>query len=527
MEATAVRILRPLSDPIVEQADRWRLEASALLEKKRRSALGQFLTPAPIASFMASFFRRFGANVRILDAGAGVGSLVASAIVEAAGRSVQPVSIEVKAFEIDSLLANYLRMTCARSSLMCEERGIKFDAKVIARDFIEAAVEDLEPSLFSGGHDRLGFSHAILNPPYKKLASSSVSRAQLRRVGIETSNLYTAFAALAIKLLVPEGEMVAITPRSFCNGPYFRPFREFLFRETSLRRIHLFESRTAAFADDEVLQENVIFHVVKGQPQGRVTVSFSDGPNDGAGSSREVRFEQIVRTGDPERFIHVVTDRDGDAVAQRFDSLPCKLRDLDLSVSTGKVVDFRAKEFLRSEPAADTGPLVYPTHFTDGAIEWPKVGKKPNALVDSPETKGLWMPTGTYVLVKRFSSKEERRRVVAAVFDPSAASGERIGFENHLNVFHSDGVGIPMVLARGLAAFLNSTLVDTHFRQFNGHTQVNATDLRSLRYPSRASLLKLGARLPEGLPTQPVLDEMVDAVLVSARDRSRGAQEKS
>ena len=48
-------------------------------------------------------------------------------------------------------------------------------------------------------------------------------------------------------------------------------------------------------------------------------------------------------------------------------------------------------------------------------------------------------------------------------------------------------------LAKGLAAFLNSTLVDSYFRQFNGHTQVNATDLRLLKYPSLKTLIKLGS----------------------------------
>ena len=44
----------------------------------------------------------------------------------------------------------------------------------------------------------------------------------------------------------------------------------------------------------------------------------------------------------------------------------------------------------------------------------------------------------------------------------------------------------------GLAVFLNSSMVDDYFRQFNGHTQVNATDLRLMKYPNRKTLINLG-----------------------------------
>jgi adenine-specific DNA-methyltransferase len=211
--------------------------------------------------------------------------------------------------------------------------------------------------------------------------------------------------------------------------------------------------------------------------------------------------------------VHVVPDDAGERVAAAFARMPSRLTDLDVGVSTGKVVDFRAREFLRQEPDSSTGPLIYPTHVASGVVRWPKRGKKPNALVHAPETADLWMPSGNYVLVKRFSSKEERRRVVAALFTPESAPGDRIGFENHLNVLHRSGEGLPALMARGLAAFLNSTLVDTHFRQFNGHTQVNATDLRNLRYPTVEQLTQLGRRVPDpGLP-QDELDRRVDDVL--------------
>lgn len=497
---------------LLDRVDLHRLEATKHLDRGRRSALGQFMTPPGVASFMASLFEKVSATTTVLDAGAGVGSLLAAFVAEACTRHPTPGRIHATAFELDPDLASHLRSTVRECRDECARHDIRFSGDIIEADFIQTAVEQMDGGLFGPRHS-LSFTHAILNPPYKKLNSDSAARVALRRVGIETSNLYTAFLGLAILLLEPGGELVAITPRSFCNGPYFRPFREMFLKHMALRRVHVFESRTAAFADDEVLQENVIFHAIKGMRSRKVVISSSSGPEDELYSVRSVKVEDVVRPADPQRFIHVVPDDSGERVAFAVAGLPCGLGELDLAVSTGKVVDFRAKEYLRSDPDKTTGPLIYPTHFAQGVVRWPKPGKKPNALVDERATKDLWMPSGTYVLVKRFSSKEERRRVVAVVFDPELVPGEKVGFENHLNVFHRNGGGLAPDVARGLAAFLNSTLVDTYFRQFNGHTQVNATDLRNLRYPSKKTLEELGRSINDpGLP-QHELDFVVQDVL--------------
>jgi len=118
------------------------------------------------------------------------------------------------------------------------------------------------------------------------------------------------------------------------------------------------------------------------------------------------------------------------------------------------------------------------------------------------------------VLTKRFSAKEEPRRVVAALYDPTLVSEPLVGFENHLNYYHQGGNGLPMDLARGLVAYLNSTFVDTYFRQFNGHTQVNATDLRNLKYPPQASLEAFGSSIRYGFPPQVELDGLVERELI-------------
>lgn len=497
---------------LLESVDRYRLEANRTLDRAHRSELGQFMTPPRLASFMASLFGQFPDVVRVLDAGAGVGSLLAAFACEAARRKRRPNVVHATAFDVDRLLISYLRRAVDECRRACSSAGVDFTADVLEADFIEAAAAQLDAGLFKPSRV-LSFTHAILNPPYKKLNSASSARLALRRAGVETSNLYTAFLALAILLLEPGGELVAITPRSFCNGPYFRPFREIFFREMALRRVHVFESRKAAFADDEVLQENVIIHAVKGVRTDHVVVSSSSGPEEQPSSSRIVPFSEVVRPGDRDMFIHVVPDDTGERVAATFARLPARLQDLDVAVSTGKVVDFRAREYLSQEPNERTGPLIYPTHLAAGTIRWPKPGKKPNGLLDVAATADLWMPSGTYVLVKRFSAKEERRRVVAAVFEPSMAPGAKVGFENHLNVFHRAGRGLPPLLARGLATFLNSTLVDQYFRQFNGHTQVNASDLRSLRFPTTLVLEQLGSQVADPGLAQEDLDAIVEAAL--------------
>ncbi|MBB5699997.1 Eco57I restriction-modification methylase domain-containing protein [Sphingomonas yantingensis] len=459
------------------RADQTRLEISPGLDVARRSKLGQFMTPAPIASRMAQMFGPMPRDVRLLDAGAGIGALTAAFVTEALARNEVPRSITVTCFEVDEAMAAHLARTLHDCAVACAQRDVAFQSEIVRDDYVLASAEPLLARAWS-------FNRAILNPPYAKINTTSPWRLALRSAGIETVNLYSAFVALAVNQLDHGGELVAITPRSFCNGPYYEPFRRHLLANTALLKLLVFESRKKAFADDDVLQENVIFHVRRDDAQPIAVRLETD-----LGCTRDVPIAEVVRPGDPNAFIRLAISNDDAALAEKVQALPCTLAELGIKVSTGRVVDFRAKEQLRKDAGEGTAPLIYPGHMKDGGVVWPIADfKKHNAILIDDHTRSQLVPSGRYVLTKRFSAKEERRRIVASVYEAT----EPAGIENHLNYFHEAGAGLPADLAIGLAAFLNSTAVDDYFRLFSGHTQVNATDLRNLHYPTRVELEQLG-----------------------------------
>lgn len=455
----------------IERLEDRRIIVSSAVDRKLRSAMGQFFTPGTIARYMASLLNFEGIEgIKLLDAGAGIGSLTA-----AAAQRADHLCFKATCYELAGGLKEELAATLAALP--------NVEGTIEHCDFIEHAVR-----LVSAGKSP-GYSHVILNPPYKKINTESMHRALLRKLGLETSNLYTCFLACAIALCRPGAQVVAIIPRSFTNGLYFKPFRYWLLDRAAFTHIHVFESRDKAFSDDSVLQENVILRLVVGADQGDVDVTASTDQRFSDMRHRKCAFSEIVAPGDEEQFIHVPTPG-----LTASDGLPgVTLREMGLDVCTGPVVDFRLREHIVQSAEPDAAPLVYASHFSGGGFKWPREGRKPNSIRCNAETEKWLMPNGCYAVLRRFTAKEEKRRVVAYLFDGERIASDRVGFENHLNVIHRNRCGLPPSIARGLVAYLNSQPVDDYFRAFSGHTQVNATDLRRMRYPKYEELMTLGA----------------------------------
>lgn len=483
-------------------ADLSRLAISKKTDVAHKAALGQYMTPANIAKFMASLFdiNQSSTEFHILDAGSGVGSLSCALIdVIKNDKNTSNKNIDITAIELDEKLIEALQQNL--------DFYKNITAQIFQQDFIDYATQLIQ-------NNSAPFTHIILNPPYKKIGVNSKERLALKQMNIEVVNLYAAFVALSIQLLSEQGQLVAIIPRSFCNGTYYKPFREFLLKNVKIQRIHLFNSRSKLFGEEGVLQENIILYLMRTATQGTITISSSTDAHFSDIQQKSYSYEQIILDSDPHQFIHIPLI--SSPVIDIPVALSNTLASLGIQVSTGPVVDFRAKEALCSHPVSGSVPLLYPTHFKDNKTAWPNYDStKPNALLVSESTQNSLYKNGFYCVVRRFSSKEEERRIVPSFIAPEDFAGYNyLGFENHLNVFHFKKQGLSEQIALGLTIYLRSKFVDDYFRRFSGHTQVNVGDLKQLPYPNEQILRLLAdwANAQTHL-TQNQIDQKIEELL--------------
>lgn len=477
-----------------ERTDQRRRLALAGLNSARQAALGQFFTPARAADLIASMLRLDGlkGTVKVLDPGAGVGSLVV-ALVERLRRESPDLVIDVTAVEMDPALTPVLSETL---NDLTKTHDVAYH--LVEGNYIELAASRDES--VSGPFDLV-----IQNPPYGKLGAEHPARIQTAISVVDVPNIYAAFWALSVDSLAQGGQCVAIVPRSWANGTYFTAFRKWMLDEIFIDRLHVFESRSTVFADTGVLQENVIVSGTRGVRGKTVTLSASVGHEDEI-SLKEVPPSVVVVPGDRHAFVRFT-----DGATSVPATAKHTLADIGLKASTGRVVDFRARHRLSFERKADAVPMVYQGNVRDGRVIHPRdaVTKPQWFLITESAAQKQTNAPGCYVIIKRFSAKEERRRVVAGVWNGDG----QVAFDNKTNYVHEGGKPLDPVLAQGLCVWLNSSPLDDVFRTFSGHTQVNVGDLGVLPFPSRRHLLELGRALPGDLSDQELIDKVVDRVL--------------
>lgn len=433
-------------------------------------------------------------HVRVLDPGAGTG-ILAAALCE---RLTQAERIDIDAYEIDPDLAALCSETLDRLRKWVSPRGTEVSFQVHNQDFISESAPSVLPTLFDVKSETRRYDFAILNPPYFKLGTKDYRLFAASKGVHGQPNIYALFMTVTAGLLSDAGVMVAIVPRSFATGAYFRRFRQTLFSMVAPEAVHVFESRKEAFRDDGVLQESVILKLRRGavSPTGVVQISKSTGLADlGRSSSRCVPIDSILALGSRNLWFTIPESDNDDAIMQAVKAWPYRLRDMGLEISTGPVVAFRARKFLHGDgdPSLKAVPLLWMNNVRTMKVEWPlRSNRKPQYIEASNSSAQLLVSNSTYVLLRRFTAKEEPRRLTAAPIMRDQLPGKLLGLENHINYIHRPGGDIDSTEAVGLAALLNSRLVDRYFRLFSGSTQVNAVEIRDLPLPTPDIIRAIG-----------------------------------
>jgi len=256
---------RAKSERLLEYAERLSELYAKAYPTKIRKMKGQFFTPKRVSTFMASLFEINHNKIRVLDPGAGIGVLSA-AFCEQLLKIDKVINLTIDAYESDHNLLPLLKMLLESCKVDLERKGHSFECNIYEQDFILHNQKYFRKSDLSWTGDKyILYDFAISNPPYYKLNKESPQSTTMMELISGQPNIYALFMALSSSMVKPEGEMVFITPRSFCSGLYYKKFREWFLKNNCITNIHIFESRRGIFDKDAVLQENIIIKAKKGK----------------------------------------------------------------------------------------------------------------------------------------------------------------------------------------------------------------------------------------------------------------------
>ena len=371
-----------------------------------------------------------------------------------------------------------------------------------------------EPTFLQKTESDDKYDICISNPPYFKLPKKDPRSVAASEVVRGQPNIYFLFMAVAASVLKNNGEMVFITPRSFTSGSYFRLFREKLFGLVKPEFIHLFHSRKDAFKKDKVLQENIIFKAKRETDwqshikEDDIVISSSNGAADiNYSLKRRIPLAKVIDLKSKNKILKI-PEGDWDKISEKLNLWNDSLNGYELRISTGPVVAFRAKRFIPEKQSKGKNyiPLLWLHNIKVMEIAWPlNKTRKPQYIEQSLESCTLLIPNGNYVLLRRFSAKEETRRLVAAPYIGECYPYDMVGLENHINYIYRPKGILTREETWGLAVLYNCSYYDIYFRGFNGSTQVGAAEINYIPLPPKDIIIEIGKK---AMSSMNIIDEI-------------------
>lgn len=465
-----------------------------------KKAYGQYLTPVPVAKFMAEMIRidENREDITILDPGIGSAVLTCAACESIINKNKNLKRIKIVGYEVDLAFLKRTKNALDYLKRWLTKQNVKLEYSLKTEDFIlsNAAVLEDSPSLFNLNMDK--FDVIISNPPYFKINKNDPRAIAASKVVYGQPNIYALFMAISAYLLNEMGQLVFITPRSFSSGQYFKAFREIFFGKILPITLHLYGSRKNAFIRDEVLQEHLIVHgISKIKPHSnkmhRITISFSQGTQDRP-VKRIALLKDVINFDSENKVMFLPLSDEEENIISLVNSWKGNLHKYGIEISTGKVVPFRAIYMLRNDgDPQNSAPLIWMNHIKKGQVVWPLEGfRKQEFILVGDFSEFLLIPNQNCVLMRRFSAKEEEQRLNTAPFLKSQLNFKWLGLENHVNYIYRPKGELTADETVGLSAVLNSKFLDVYFRSSNGNTEVSATEVRDMPLPDHQVICKIG-----------------------------------
>ncbi len=475
------------------------------MPKKERKKYGQFFTSMETARFMANLYEKpmEKSYVTVLDAGAGSG-ILSCAFLEWAEQMDCITEIELTCYENDQNVLGLLEENleyCRKNSKK------KVTYHIRTENYITSQYLDFN-GMIGGNPDPVKYDYVIGNPPYMKISKNAPEATAMSEVCYGAPNLYFLFASMGLFNMKENGEMVYIIPRSWTSGAYFRRFRQYFLTFGKLEHIHLFVSRDKVFDKEEVLQETIIIKVRKtaiSPAQVKITSSKSNKDFDEI-TSLVVPYGLVVSGED--FYVYLVTDDEEVAVLERLHRFHQTLPDIGVKMKTGLTVDFRNWDILRDEEEDGAIPLFYSQHIDHGKVQFPIRKEREYVVTDQ---RGLTQDNKNYLFVKRFTAKEEPRRLQCGIYlAKNYPQYAKISTQNKINFIDGLSGEMSECLVYGLYVLFNSTLYDEYYRILNGSTQVNSTEINSMPVPDVECIQEMGRKL---MKTKDLSEKNCDLIL--------------
>ncbi|WP_196061559.1 MULTISPECIES: Eco57I restriction-modification methylase domain-containing protein [unclassified Serratia (in: enterobacteria)] len=460
---------------------------TVMLPSSYRSEIGAYYTPPPLVSRLLDLAENTGVDFSkgsVIDPACGGGAFLAPVALRMLQKDngsspewiLRRLVKRLKGIEIDPFAA-WMSLSLLEAALMplciAAKRRLPENTIIIGDALKQVSIGN--------------FDLVIGNPPYGRVKLDVEMRDRYSRSLYGHANLYGLFTDLAIRLAKPmEGIVAYLTPTSFLGGQYFMALRSLLTDKATPCAFDFVADREGVF--DDVLQETLLttFKLGKHNNFAEVSSLIPKGLNDA--KVEKIGHVEIEHGGKA----WLLPRSSADATfLNAIKLMPNRLSDLGYSVSTGQLVWNRFKSQLRTEPTKRSFPLIWAESITSSGFKFSADRRNHVPYIDVYSDQSHLVTSKQCVLVQRTTSKEQTRRLLAAVLPQDFIDKSHgVVVENHINMVYSQEL-FTYVKPETIAAILNSKVVDRAFRCISGSVAVSAYELNSIPLPSVDEMLKI------------------------------------